>query len=159
MPELPDITIYIEALEKRTVGQRLEQVRVTHPFLVRSVDPPLSEAHGRRVAGYRRIGKRIVMALEDDLFLVLHLMIAGRLHWKASLGAKLPGRRGWRPSILRPEHSFLPRLAANAAPHSILCAGKPLWPSTTRVDSKSSISTCNHFAQRFCAKITPSNVP
>ena len=94
MPELPDITIYIEALEKRTVGQRLEQVRVTHPFLVRSVDPPLSEAHGRRVAGYRRIGKRIVMALEDNLFLVLHLMIAGRLHWKASLGAKLPGRRG-----------------------------------------------------------------
>ena len=77
MPELPDITIYIEALEKRTVGQRLEQVRVMHPFLVRSVDPPLSEAHGRRIAGYRRIGKRIVMALEDDLFLVLHLMIAG----------------------------------------------------------------------------------
>ena len=94
MPELPDITVYIEALEKRTVGQRLGQVRVTHPFLVRSVDPPLSETHGKRVTGYRRIGKRIVMALEDDLFLVLHLMIAGRLHWNTSTGAKPPGRRG-----------------------------------------------------------------
>ena len=94
MPELPDITVYIEALEKRTVGQRLERVRVTHPFLVRSVDPPLSEAHGKKVMGYRRIGKRIVMALEDDFFLVLHLMIAGRLHWKTSTGAKPPGRRG-----------------------------------------------------------------
>ena len=94
MLELPDITVYIEALEKRTVGQRLQQVRVTHPFLVRSVDPPLSEVHGKKVTGYRRIGKRIVMVLEDDLFLALHLMIAGRLHWKTSTGAKPPGRRG-----------------------------------------------------------------
>ena len=94
MPELPDITVYIEALEKRTVGRRLEQVRVTHPFLVRSVNPPLSETHGKIVTRYHRIGKRIVMALEDDLFLVLHLMIAGRLHWKTSIGAKPPGRRG-----------------------------------------------------------------
>ena len=94
MPELPDITVYIEALEKRTVGRRLKQVRVTHPFLVRSVDPPLSEARDKLVTGYRRIGKRIVMALEDDLFLVLHLMIAGRLQWKTSTGAKPPGRRG-----------------------------------------------------------------
>ena len=94
MPELPDITVYIEALEKRTLGQRLEQVRVNHPFLVRSVDPPLSEARNKVVTGYRRLGKRIVMGLEEDLSLVLHLMIAGRLHWKASIGAKPPGRRG-----------------------------------------------------------------
>ncbi len=94
MPELPDITVYIEALEKRTVGQRLMQVRVTHPFLVRSVDPPMSKIRGKMVNGYRRIGKRIVMALEDELFLVLHLMIAGRLQWKTSSDAKPPGRRG-----------------------------------------------------------------
>tara|TARA_A100001037_G_scaffold303882_1_gene339049 strand:- start:511 stop:1086 length:576 start_codon:yes stop_codon:yes gene_type:complete len=94
MPELPDITVYIEALEARTIGQRLQQVRVTHPFLVRSGDPPLSEAHGKKVTGYRRLGKRIVMALEDDFFLVLHLMIAGRLLWKEASGAKPPGRRG-----------------------------------------------------------------
>lgn len=94
MPELPDITVYIEALEKRTVGQRLKQIRVTHPFLVRAVDPPLSEMRDKLVTGYRRIGKRIVMALEDDFFLVLHLMIAGRLQWKTQTGAKPPGRRG-----------------------------------------------------------------
>ena len=69
-------------------------MRVTHPFLVRSVDPSLSEIHGKKIKGYRRIGKRIVMVLEDELFLVLHMMIAGRLHWKASIGPKLPGRRG-----------------------------------------------------------------
>ncbi len=93
MPELPDITIYIEALEKRVLGQRLEGVRVTSPFLSRTADPPLQEVYGKSVTGLRRIGKRIAIGLEDELWLVLHLMIAGRLHWKER-GAKLPGRRG-----------------------------------------------------------------
>ncbi len=93
MPELPDITIYIEALEKRVLGQRLEGVRVTSPFLLRTADPPLQEVYGKSVTGLRRIGKRIAIGLEDELWLVLHLMIAGRLHWKER-GAKLPGRRG-----------------------------------------------------------------
>jgi formamidopyrimidine-DNA glycosylase len=82
MPELPDISAYIYALEKRVVGQKLEGVRLGSPFLLRSVDPPLSEVEGRTVERLRRIGKRIAFELEDDLFLVLHLMIAGRLHWK-----------------------------------------------------------------------------
>ncbi len=93
MPELPDIVAYLEALEPRVVGRRLEAVRIASPFLVRSVEPPLRQVEGRRVVGLRRIGKRVVFQLEGDLFLVLHLMVAGRLHWKAR-GAKLAGRVG-----------------------------------------------------------------
>jgi len=91
MPELPDITVYREALERRVAGQVLEAVAVASPFLLRTVDPPLADAAGRRVLGLERIGKRIVFALEGELFLVLHLMIAGRLKWLPP-GAKGPGR-------------------------------------------------------------------
>jgi formamidopyrimidine-DNA glycosylase len=83
MPELPDITVYLEALERRVVGQRLEAVRVHSPFLLRTFDPPLDLTSGRMVRELRRVGKRIAIGLDDDLWLVLHLMIAGRLHWKA----------------------------------------------------------------------------
>ena len=93
MPELPDITVYVEALERRVLGRTLERVRVVSPFLVRSVDPPLADAHGRAVRSVRRLGKRIVLGLEGDLFLVIHLMIAGRLRWKAP-GVKIPRRNG-----------------------------------------------------------------
>jgi formamidopyrimidine-DNA glycosylase len=93
LPELPDVTVYLEALERRILGATLERVRLLTPFLLRSVDPPLSAVTGKRVRGLRRIGKRLVLALEDDLFLVIHLMIAGRLHWKAA-GAKPPGKIG-----------------------------------------------------------------
>jgi len=93
LPELPDVTVYLEALERRILGATLERVRLLTPFLLRSVDPPLSAVAGKRVTGLRRIGKRLVIALEDDLFLVIHLMIAGRLHWKAA-GAKPPGKIG-----------------------------------------------------------------
>ena len=93
MPELPDITVYIEALASRVVGQPLERMRIAKPFLLRSVDPPISEANGKRVTGVRRMGKRIVLELEDDLFLVVHLMIAGRLRWVPA-GGKVPGKVG-----------------------------------------------------------------
>jgi formamidopyrimidine-DNA glycosylase len=93
MPELPDIVVYLERLRPRIEGHTLERIRLVSPFLLRSVDPPLSEAAGRRVVGLRRLGKRIVIILDGELFLVLHLMIAGRLHWK-SPGAKLPGKVG-----------------------------------------------------------------
>ncbi len=93
MPELPDITVYLECLHPRVVGQTLEQVRLASPFLLRSVEPPLSEAAGKIVRGLRRLGKRIVFVLDEDLFLVLHLMIAGRLHWKPK-GTKPPGKVG-----------------------------------------------------------------
>jgi formamidopyrimidine-DNA glycosylase len=95
VPELPDIELYLHALQPRIVGQRLERVRVASPFLVRSVDPPLEEAFGRIVTGLRRIGKRIVWALEGDLFLVVHLMIAGRFRWRpAAEAVKVPGKVG-----------------------------------------------------------------
>ena len=93
MPELPDITVYLEALDARVRGATLERVRLASPFVLRSVDPPLAAAHARAVVGLRRTGKRIVIALEGDLYLSIHLMIAGRLHWKA-LGAKVPGKVG-----------------------------------------------------------------
>lgn len=91
MPELPDITAYITSLELRVVGKPLEQVRLQSPFLLRTADPPIAGVEGKKVRELRRIGKRIAFGLEDDLWLVLHLMIAGRLHWKGK-GAKLAGR-------------------------------------------------------------------
>ena len=82
MPELPDITVYLEALEKRVSGEVLERIRLGSPFLLRTVEPSPDEVRGKRVVGLRRLGKRIVFELEEQLFLVLHLMIAGRLHWE-----------------------------------------------------------------------------
>jgi formamidopyrimidine-DNA glycosylase len=93
MPELPDISAYREALALRIDGTRLEKIRLASPFLLRTVEPPLAECEGRRAAGVRRLGKRIVIALEGELFLVLHLMITGRLRW-LERGAKLPGKLG-----------------------------------------------------------------
>src|ERR1700751_1043949 len=92
MPELPDITAYIRALEKRIVGQPLERVRLGSPFLLRTVEPPLASAEGRVVKKLSRVGKRIAIGVDGDLWLVLHLMIAGRLHWKKR-DAKLGGRQ------------------------------------------------------------------
>ena len=92
MPELPDIAAYITALEPRIVRKRIEHVRLASPFLLRTVQPPISSVEGKIVRQVRRIGKRIAIGVEDDLWLVLHLMIAGRLHWR-SPGAKLTGRR------------------------------------------------------------------
>jgi len=92
MPELPDIAAYIEALEPRIAGQRIEQIRLASPFLLRSVDPPTTEIAGRAVRQLRRIGKRIAIGVDGDLWLVLHLMIAGRLHWRPR-DAPLKGRQ------------------------------------------------------------------
>jgi len=91
LPELPDITVYLEALAPRVLGRPLERITLKNPFLLRSVDPPLASAVGRTVSGLRRMGKRIVFDLGEELFLVLHLMIAGRLRWIAP-GGKPPGK-------------------------------------------------------------------
>jgi formamidopyrimidine-DNA glycosylase len=91
MPELPDITIYVEALQKRVVGRKLLGVRVRSPFLVRTFDPPLDAAVGKEILEVRRLGKRIAVGFEDELWVVLHLMIAGRLHWKPA-GAAVAGK-------------------------------------------------------------------
>jgi len=93
VPELPDILLYLRALQPRIVGQRIARVRLGNPFLLRSVDPPLSAVEGRRVVGLRRLGKRVVVEIEGELFLVFHLMIAGRFRWKPP-GAAIPGKVG-----------------------------------------------------------------
>ena len=86
MPELPDITVYIEALQARVLGKSMTGVRIVNPFVLRSVEPPIQKLVGVPITGFRRMGKRIVMEFEDDLFLVIHLMIAGRLRWRAAGG-------------------------------------------------------------------------
>lgn len=93
MPEFPDIELYLASLKPRVVGKTLEKVRLGSPFVLRSVEPPLASTHGRKVIGLRRIGKRIVFELEGELFLIVHLMVAGRFQWKEA-NAKIPGRAG-----------------------------------------------------------------
>jgi formamidopyrimidine-DNA glycosylase len=94
MPELPDVELYLHALRPRIVGQRLNHVRIASPFLLRSVDPPLSRTEGRTVRDLSRLGKRIVWHLDDDLFVVIHLMIAGRFRWKTSRAAAITNKVG-----------------------------------------------------------------
>src|SRR2546428_680209 len=91
MPELPDLTVYLESIAARISNQRLLRVRLLNPFVLRTAVPPISAVEGKRITGLRRIGKRIVFDFEEQLFLVLHLMIAGRLRWLEP-GAKAPGR-------------------------------------------------------------------
>ena len=93
MPELPDVVVYIEALQPRVFGQPVEAVRLGNPFIIRTIEPPPAALIGRRVTALRRMGKRIVFALDEDLFVVVHLMIAGRFRWR-DRGAALPGRIG-----------------------------------------------------------------
>lgn len=94
MPELPDIAAYIEALETRVKGQQLLGIRIASPLLLRTVEPAPEACTGRQVQRFRRLGKRIALGLEDDYWLVLHLMVAGRLYWRSQAAAKLPARRG-----------------------------------------------------------------
>src|SRR5215510_14591834 len=94
VPELPDVSVYIEALSERIVGRRLDRVLLRSPFVLRSVDPPIESVHGAAVRSIRRVGRRIVLAFDHELFLVIHLMIAGRLRWrdpgeKPGIGSKL----------------------------------------------------------------------
>ena len=123
MPELPDITVYVEAVAARTRGSRLEKVRIANPFLLRSVDPPLAETFGKRVEDVSRIGKRIVLGLEQDLYLVLHLMIAGRLHW-TDRGAKPYGRKALAAFDFETGSLALTEAGARSTAHRI-CLNTP----------------------------------
>src|SRR5262245_50714020 len=93
MPELPNVEVYLAALRPRVLGQLLERVRLASPFVLRSVEPPLDALVGQPVTGLRRLGKRLVLAFPRELYLVIHLMIAGRLHWRPR-GARIPGKVG-----------------------------------------------------------------
>ncbi len=142
MPELPDITVYVEALRKRIVGQPIEEIRLSTPFLLRTVEPPLADLVGKRVIGVERLGKRIAIATEDDLFIVLHLMIAGRLHWKAR-GTK-GGRKGLadiefpngcltltEAGTKRRASLYVVRGRANLEPHTRAAASRCSTPRST----------------------------
>ena len=93
MPEFPDVTVYIEALSERVLNQPIQKIRIGSPFVLRSFSPPIGAAEGKRVLALRRLGKRIVFELEDELYLIVHLMIAGRFHWKPK-GAKIARKYG-----------------------------------------------------------------
>jgi formamidopyrimidine-DNA glycosylase len=117
MPELPDIEAYLAALRRMAVGHVLERVRISSPIILRTVDPPISDVEGKRITSLRRIGKRIAIGLEDDLFLVVHLMIAGRFHWRAR-GAGIPARVGH--AALDLDHGTLLLTEANATKRASL---------------------------------------
>lgn len=93
MPELPDVTVYVECIAAKTLGRKIEKIRVASPFVVRSVDPPIRDAEGKTIRDVRRIGKRIAIGIDDDIWIVIHLMIAGRFRWLKA-GSKMPGRMG-----------------------------------------------------------------
>ena len=120
MPEFPDIVVYIEALEQRILGERLNHVSITSPFLLRTALPPIAEIEGRKMTEFRRLGKRICIGLEEDLWLVLHLMIAGRLHWKGAL--KKPGRATPR-GVTRPPKNRLATFDFSSGTLSLTEAG------------------------------------
>ena len=101
MPELPDVDVYVQKLDERIRGETLDQIRVSSPFLIRSVEPALGDANGRRVIGVRRLGKRVVIGLEPDYWLVLHLMVAGRLQWRAQGPARSFPHGKWRHPAAR----------------------------------------------------------
>ena len=117
MPELPDLEAYLEALRRMAVGHVVERIRVASPIILRTFDPPIGEAEGKRIVGVRRIGKRIVFQLEADLFLVVHLMIAGRFHWRER-GARVPARVGHAAIDL--DHATLMLTEANATKRASL---------------------------------------
>jgi len=117
VPELPDVEAYLEALRRMAVGRVLERVRIASPIILRTVDPPIHAAEGKRILGVRRIGKRIVLELEGDLFLVVHLMVAGRFHWREK-GARVPARVGH--AALDLDHGTLMLTEANATKRASL---------------------------------------
>ena len=115
MPELPDITVYVEALEKRIAGARLERVRIVSPFLLRTVEPPVASVEGKKVVELRRLGKRICFGVDSGIWLVLHLMIAGRLHWYGKEGGvdeNPGGKAGGKPKAAKVKPGGRPNLAA-----------------------------------------------
>ena len=137
MPELPDITVYLEALEQRIMGQRVEGVRVNSPFVLRTFEPPLEAVEGKTVRALRRLGKRIAIGLEEELWLVVHLMIAGRLHWKPSR-ASCRGSTTSPPSISRRARLLLTEAGTKRRASLHLLQGETALASKTRAVWRSS---------------------
>ena len=151
MPELPDIEAYLVALRRMAVGHVVERVRIGSPIILRTFDPPTSAAEGKRITGVRRIGKRIVIELEDELFLVVHLMIAGRVHWRAR-GAVVPARVGH--AALDLDNGTLLLTEANATKRASLhlVRGEPALEPFARGGLEALDSDLPTFAERLTAE-------
>jgi formamidopyrimidine-DNA glycosylase len=141
VPELPDITVYIEALEKRVLNQTLERVQLASPFLLRTATPPISSVEGRKVVQLRRLGKRIGFGLEEDLWLVLHLMIAGRLHWREG-GSKGPPRK-LAPKPSKPSKNHLAAFQFKNGTLSLTEAGTQRRASLHLVQGEAGLQSLN----------------
>jgi len=141
VPELPDITVYIEALEKRILDQTLERVQLASPFLLRTATPPISSVEGRKVVQLRRLGKRIGFGLEEDLWLVLHLMIAGRLHWKE--GGRKGSPRKLPPKTSKPPKNHLAAFQFNNGTLSLTEAGTQRRASLHVVQGEAGLQLLN----------------
>src|SRR5881409_2322300 len=158
MPELPDIVVYLEALQSRVVGERLERLRIASPFLLRSVDPRPDELAGRVLGRVTRLGKRVVFGFDDEYFVILHLMIAGRLQWKPP-GAVIPGRLGLAAFDFPAGTLLLTEAAANHARRCISRGARRASPPTTPAASTCSRPTCPRSERRSRASPTPSSGP
>jgi formamidopyrimidine-DNA glycosylase len=148
VPELPDIALYLEALRPRVLGQRVESIRVINPFTLRSFDPPISSAEGREVVGLRRMGKRIVFELEGALFLVIHLMIAGRLRWRPP-GGKPPGKPALAAFTFPPGILVLTEAGSKRRASIHLVAGEAALGQFERGGLEVLTSTVEAFAARL----------
>jgi formamidopyrimidine-DNA glycosylase len=154
MPELPDITVYLRALSERIEGRTLEQIRLASPFVVRSFDPPIREASGKTVRSLRRLGKRVVLGLDEELWLVIHLMISGRFQWK-DRGAKIPGRLGLAAFDFPNGTLLPPRPAPRSAPRFTSCGERRRSRSSTAAESNRWRRPPNSFGRRSSARTTP----
>ena len=143
MPELPDIALYLEALAPRVLNQPLERLRLGNPFLVRTVEPPVAAVEGRVVVGLRRMGKRIVFDLDGSLFLVLHLMIAGRLRWRER-GAAIPRKVGLAAFDFPTGTAILTEQGSRRQASVHIVAGMPTSPRSIPAASKSSTPRCRY---------------
>ena len=158
MPELPDIEIYREALSSRIVGQELVGLRLAGPFLVRTVSPAPSEAVGHRVASVERMGKRLIICLDTDLYLALHLMVAGRLHWKKP-GAPIPRGSGLAAFDFPTGTLVLTEAGTKRRASLHVVPGARLWRRSIRVGSRSSVRPAETSRPRCGARTTPSSAP
>ncbi len=151
VPELPDIVVYIEVLEKRILGQTLEKARIASPFLLRTAVPPLSSAEGQRVRELRRIGKRIAIGFENEVWLVLHLMIAGRLHWKKR-GVKVSPPRGLAAFDFPSGTLLSTEAGSKSGPHCMLYREKLRSRGLTLADWKYSLPMRGEFYKNLIAR-------
>jgi len=157
VPELPDVLLYLKALAPRIVGRRVAGIRLASPFLLRSINPPLSAVEGRAIVGLRRLGKRIVIEVEGELFLVVHLMIAGRFRWKEP-GARIPGKVGLIALDFAHGTLILTRPARSGRRRFMSSPAAPRWRNTIAVVSRSWTLTSRRSPARCGVRTTRSSV-